>query len=124
MWQSNGYEIAAFPQNSGGSTSGEVRLAKLFGTEALRNTIYLRLTGRESSIESGGAGVVDIGPGTTTYHHARLPRSRWARPPTCKIGNGRRAWRIAGCGRNVAELTLGIQKVFYGTARCRSPNGS
>jgi iron complex outermembrane recepter protein len=107
------YQISAFPAASAGSTSGEVRLAKLFGNEALRNTVYLRLTGRDSSVESGGESVADIGPATTTY-------SPYARPsfvfsPTTDVQS--RQWTpgvaYRGVWQNLAQLTLGVQKVFY-----------
>jgi iron complex outermembrane receptor protein len=107
------YQISSFPQNSSGSTSGEVRLAKLFGTGALRNTVYLRLTGRNSSIESGGAAVVDIGPATTTYTPYAHPA--FLLSPTTDVQS--RQWTpglaYRGVFQNVAQLTLGVQKVFY-----------
>ncbi len=107
------YQLSAFPAASAGSTSGEVRLAKLFGNDVLRNTVYLRLTGRDSSIESGGDSVVDIGPGTTTY-------SPYARPsfdvsPTTDVQSKQWTPGVAyrGVWQNLAQLTLGVQKVFY-----------
>jgi iron complex outermembrane recepter protein len=58
------YTITAIPPADTGSTSGEVRLAKLFNTAHIRHTFYLRMTGRDSSIESGPGDTKDIGPAT------------------------------------------------------------
>jgi iron complex outermembrane receptor protein len=107
------YQISAFPAASAGSTSGEVRLAKVFGTEVLRNTLYLRLTGRDSSIESGGESVLDIGPATTT--EVPYARPSFALSPTADVQSKQWTPGIAyrGVWQQHAELTLGVQKVFY-----------
>lgn len=118
------YQISAFPANSAGSTSGEIRLGKLFGNEVLRNTVYLRVTGRDSSVESGGDGVVDIGPGSATY-------SPYARPsfeltPTTDVQS--RQWTpglaYRGVWQNLAQLTLGVQKVFYQRSVAEAPRST
>jgi iron complex outermembrane recepter protein len=107
------YSIAAFPQNSSGSTSGEVRLAKLFATGPLRSTVYLRLTGRDSSVESGGEGVVNVGPATTTYS----PYDRPVFPVSGTTDVQSHQWTpgvaYRGVWQDLAELTLGVQRVYY-----------
>lgn len=107
------YQLSAFPANSAASTSGEVRLAKRFGDELLHQTVYLRLTGRDSSVESGGDSVIDIGPGTTTYSPPAQPSFDFT--PTTDVQSKQWTPGVAyrGLWQNVAQLTLGVQKVFY-----------
>ena len=107
------YQISAFPSASGASTSGEIRLARAFGNDRLRNTVYLRLTGRDSSIESGGESDIDIGPGTTTYAPYAHPSFNFT--PTTDVQSKQWTPGVAyrAVWQDIAQLTLGVQKVFY-----------
>jgi iron complex outermembrane receptor protein len=108
------YTITAIPPASTGSTSGEVRLSKLFNTAHMRHTFYLRVTGRDSSIESGPGDTKDIGPATVT-DVPQIP------PPAFNPGVNTdvKARQLtpgvayAGLWPNVGQVTLGVQKVFY-----------
>ena len=107
------YSILAYPPESNVSTSGEMRLTRLFGSQALRNTVYLRITGRRSSSESGGGDFADIGPGTTTYSPQAQPSFNLT--PTTEVQS--RQWTpglaYRGVWRERVQLTAGMQKVFY-----------
>ncbi len=61
------FALAASPPNSSGSTSGETRLSKHFDSGPIHNTVSVHITGRDSSIESGGAETDNLVPATTTY---------------------------------------------------------
>lgn len=107
------YQISAFPPASAGSTSGEARLAKLFGNDVLRNTLYLRLTARDSSIESGGDSVVDIGPASTTSVPYARPSFAFSSTTDVQSRQWTPGLAYRGVWRDLAQLTLGVQKVFY-----------
>jgi iron complex outermembrane recepter protein len=107
------YQISAFPTNSSGSTSGEVRLAKSFETDALLNTVYFRVTGRDSSVESGGESTVDIGPGTTTYSPYVHPNFDMTPPGDVRNKQWTPGGAYRGVWRKRVELTLAVQKVIY-----------
>lgn len=108
------YEVEKALPNSSGSTSGEVRLSKRFDTRAIHHTLYARVTGRDSSIESGGAQTGPLGPATTTYLPP-LPR------PDLPLGLKTEVLArqltpglaYAATWPNVVQLTLGVQKVYY-----------
>ena len=108
------YSVTSIPPASTGSTSGEVRLSKLFNTGHVRHTFYVRVTGRDSSIESGPGDTRDIGPATVT-DVPQIPEPAFnpglntdvkARQLTPGVA-------YAGLWPNVGQLTLGVQKVFY-----------
>jgi iron complex outermembrane receptor protein len=109
------YALAKAPPNSSGSTSGEVRLSKHFDSGPIHDTLYVHLTGRDSSIESGGARTGVLGSGTVTQLPA-LPR------PALDVGQNQNiivhqwtpgvAYSASWPAR--AEITLGLQRVFYG----------
>lgn len=108
------YEFEKAVANSSGSTSGEVRLSKHFDTRAIHHTLYARLTGRDSSIESGGAQTGPLGAATTTY---LPPLAR----PELAVGEASDVLArqltpglaYAASWPNLAQLTLGVQKVYY-----------
>jgi len=108
------YTITALPAASNTSTSGELRLAKLIETGAIRHTFYLRMTARDSSIESGPGDTRDIGPATITNvpqispprFHPGLNTDVLARQATPGIA-------YEGLWPDVGQLSLGLQKVIY-----------
>jgi iron complex outermembrane receptor protein len=108
------YEFEKAPPNSDGSTSGEVRLSKRLDTGAIHHAIYARITGRDSSIESGGAQTGPLGPATTTYLPP-LPRPELALGANTIV----RARQLtpglsyAASWLGLAQLTLGVQRVYY-----------
>ena len=61
-----GYYLNATPPLSAGATSGEVRLSRSFGSATLRNVVYVRVSGRDSSIESATGDTEEIGPASIT----------------------------------------------------------
>jgi iron complex outermembrane receptor protein len=108
------YVFVKAPPNSSGSTSGEVRLTKRFDTGPIHNAIYAHVTGRDSSIESGGARTGVLGAATTTYLPP-LPR------PSLTGGQNTNVivhqWTpglgYAASWTGHAQLTLGLQRVLY-----------
>ncbi len=108
------YEFEKALPNSSGSTSGEVRLSKRFDTRAIHHTLYARITGRDSSIESGGAQTGPLGAATTTYLPP-LPRPDLALGLKTDVLARQLTpgFAYAASWPEVAQLTLGLQKVFY-----------
>jgi iron complex outermembrane receptor protein len=108
------FSVTGLPLQSNGSTSGEIRLSKLFRTGALLHPLYLRLTGRDSSIESAPGDTIDLGTATVT----EVPQFQ-LRPfnlgPTTDVRVHQLTPGLAykGVWRQRAELTLGLQKVDY-----------
>jgi iron complex outermembrane receptor protein len=108
------YSITAIPAASSGSTSGEVRLSKLINLGRTRHTFYLRLTGRDSSIESGPGDTRQIGPATLT-DVPQIPEPAF----TPGLNTDVKARQLtpgvayAGLWPNAGQVTLGVQKVIY-----------
>ena len=108
------FSITDLPPTSSGSTSGEIRLSKLFRTGALVNTLYLRLTGRDSSIESAPGDTNDLGQAAITQvplgYHLQFGPS----PITdVRVHQMTPGLAYKGVWPGHAELTLGLQKVDY-----------
>src|SRR5579862_4103632 len=108
------YSITDIPPASSGSTSGEVRLSKLFNTAHMRHTFYLRVTERDSSIESGPGDTRDIGPATLT-DIPQIPEPVFSPGlnTNVKAQQFTPGVAYADLWPNVGQLTLGVQKVFY-----------
>lgn len=108
------YTITAIPAASTGSTSGEVRLAKIINTTHLRHTFYLRVTGRDSSIESGPGDTKDIGPATITdVPQIPAPAFNPGVNTDVKAQQFTPGVAYGTLWPSVGQLTLGAQKVFY-----------
>lgn len=108
------FSITQQPQTSSGSTSGEIRLSKLFRTGELLHTMYLRLTGRDSSIESSPGDSIDLGTATITQvpfgHQLQFDQT----PITdVRVHQMTPGLAYKGIWPQHAELTLGLQKVDY-----------
>lgn len=108
------FAVLQSPPNSSGSTSGEVRLARTFATGALSHTLYARLTGRDSSIESGGVQTPILGAASTSSI-PDVPRPVFEFPPNTdvKVHQLTPGLAYAGVWPQVGQLTLGVQKVYY-----------
>jgi iron complex outermembrane recepter protein len=102
------------PPNGSGSTSGEVRLSRSFVLGPLRNTLYARITGRDSSIESGGLQTPDLGPASTSAIPP-IAQPVFHFPPNTDVHVHQLTPGIAYAGLwpNVGQLTLSAQKVSY-----------
>ena len=109
------YSVNVTPPESSGSTSGELRLSRTFSTATLSNVLFLRVTGRDSSIESASGATVGFGPA-----------SIWQIPPVITsgfnpgpIGDVVTVHQLtpgvaySSAWKNRLRLTLGLQKVFY-----------
>jgi len=108
------FSITAAPQTNSGSTSGEIRLSKLFRTGTLLNTLYLRLTGRDSSIESAPGDTIDLGLSPITQAPAGQYLQFNPGPVTdVKVHQLTPALAYKGVWPQHLELTLGLQKVDY-----------
>lgn len=108
------FAVLQSPPNSSGSTSGEVRLARTFATGALRHTLYARITGRDSSIESGGVQTPLLGA-ASTQALPDVPRPVFQFPPNTDVKVRQLTPGVAYAGRwpEVGQLTLGLQQVYY-----------
>jgi iron complex outermembrane receptor protein len=108
------FSITDLPPTSSGSTSGEIRLSKLFRTGALVNTLYLRLTGRDSSLESAPGDTSDLGQATITQiplgYHLQFGPSPITDVRVHQLTPG---LAYKGVWPGHGELTLGLQKVDY-----------
>jgi iron complex outermembrane receptor protein len=108
------YSITAIPAASTGSTSGEVRLSKLIDLGRTRHTFYLRVTGRDSSIESGPGDTKDIGPATITdVPQIPEPAFNPGLNTDVKARQLTPGAAYTGLWPNVGQITLGVQKVIY-----------
>jgi iron complex outermembrane receptor protein len=108
------FAVLQSPPNSSGSSSGEVRLARSWTSGALRHTLTARLTGRDSSIESGGVQTPVLGPASISSI-PDVPRPLFQFPPNTdvKVRQLSPGLAYAAASPQVGQLTLGIQKVYY-----------
>lgn len=108
------FALAGSPPNSSGSTSGEIRLSKRFDTGPIHNTTYVHITGRDSSIESGGAETANLVPATTTFLPP-LPRPPLDVGPNTDVRVQEFTPGVAysGLWPDRAQITLGLQKIEY-----------
>lgn len=108
------FALAASPPSSSGSTSGEIRLSNRFDTGPIHNTAYVHITGRDSSIESGGAETANLVAATTTYLPP-LPRPPLDVGPNTDVRVQQFTPGVAYSGNwpNRGQLTLGLQKIDY-----------
>lgn len=108
------FAVLQSPPNSSGSTSGEVRLSRVFATGPLRQTLYARITGRDSSIESGGVQTPILGAASTASI-PDVPRPMFHFPANTdvKVHQLTPGIAYAGLWPQVGQLTLGVQKVYY-----------
>ncbi len=108
------YVITASPARDVGSTSGEIRISKRYGTETVRSTFYASVKGRDRSGESGGAHSIAFGPATVTT-------SPLVAPAVFKLGQTTlvtadqvtAGLAYEGVWRDVGQLSLGVQKSSY-----------
>ncbi len=108
------FSITASPPQSSGSTSGEIRLSKLFRTGELLNTVYLRLTGRDSSIESAPGDTIDLGQASITQVPLGHELQFNPGPNTdVRVHQLTPGLAYKGVWPQHAEVTLGLQKVDY-----------
>jgi iron complex outermembrane receptor protein len=108
------FQVTALPATSSGATSGELRLSRHFSTGALRHALTLRLTGRDSNIESADGDTVDFGPANTTA----LPQVPMPAFDPGPITDVRAQQLVPGVAyqaewQNIGQFTGGVQKVFY-----------
>jgi iron complex outermembrane receptor protein len=108
------FSVTALPQQSSGSTSGEIRLSKLLHTGPVLNTFYLRMTGRDSSIEAAPGDTIDLGKASLTQvplgHELQFDLG----PITdVKVHQWTPGLAYKGVWPQHAELTMGLQKVGY-----------
>ena len=108
------YQITALPPTSSGATSGELRLSRLLSTTHVRNSFTLRLTGRDSNIESADGDTIDLGPGMSTAV-PQVPMPVFNPGPKTDV---RAVQFVPGFAyqalwQNVGQLSTGVQKVFY-----------
>jgi iron complex outermembrane receptor protein len=108
------YSITALPANSNVSTSGELRLSRIIRTGALLNTIHLRISGRDSSIESALGDMRDFGAATLT-DVPQIPMPEFNPGPLgdVKVHQVTPGVAYSGSWHGTAQLTLALQKVFY-----------
>ena len=113
------YQLSAFPANSAGSTSGEVRLAKLFGDESCTRPCtcaspdVIRVSNRAVTALSTSA----LGP--RLIRRPRNPASTLRPPPMCRVSNGHRGSLIAAFGRTLRSSPSGCRRCFI-SVPCRS----
>jgi len=108
------YSLTAVPPRTGRSTSGEVRLSRKFVTETISHTLYAAVKGRDRSNESGGGHTVDLGPATTTSV-PQISKPVFATGEVTLVEATQYMPGLAyeGVWRNVGQLSLGVQKVYY-----------
>jgi iron complex outermembrane receptor protein len=108
------YTITALPANTAASTSGELRLSHVIHTGALLSAIYLRIAGRDSSIESVSGDERDFGTATLT-EVPQVPMPDFNPGPIGDVQVHQVTPGIAyrGSWLDKAQLTLALQKVFY-----------
>jgi iron complex outermembrane receptor protein len=108
------FALAASPPNSSGSTSGEIRLSKHFDTGPIHNTAYAHVTGRDSSIESGGASTANLVPATTAYFPPLARPALDVGPNTdVRVQQFTPGVAYSGSWPNRGQITLGLQKIEY-----------
>ncbi len=108
------YQITALPPTSSGATSGEVRLSRHFSSGSVHNAVTLRVTGRDSNIESADGDTIDFGPGLSTAV-PQVPMPAFDPGPKTDV---RAVQFVPGAAyeavwENVGQFTGGVQKVFY-----------
>lgn len=108
------YQITALPATSSGATSGELRLSRHFTTGGLHHAVTLRLTGRDSNIESADGDTIDFGPGSSTAV-PQVPMPLFAPGPKTDV---RAVQFVPGAAYeavwpNLGQFSTGVQKVFY-----------
>jgi iron complex outermembrane recepter protein len=108
------FALAGSPPNSSGSTSGEIRLSKRFDTGPIHNAAYVHITGRDSSIESGGNETANLVAATTTYLPP-LPRPPLDVGPNTDVRVQQFTPGVAYSASwpDRAQMTLGLQKIDY-----------
>ena len=109
------YYLNATPPLSAGATSGEVRLSKAFGTPTLRNIVYVRVTGRDSSIQSATGDTKEIGP-ATVGNVPQIVMPVFNPGPVSEVVGVRQftpGVAYSGVWSTHAQLTLALQKVAY-----------
>jgi iron complex outermembrane receptor protein len=109
------YYLNATPPLSAGATSGEVRLSKAFGTPTLRNIVYVRVTGRDSSIQSATGDTKEIGP-ATVGNVPQIVMPVFNPGPVSEVVGVRQftpGVAYSGVWSSHAQLTLALQKVAY-----------
>lgn len=108
------FALAGSPPNSSGSTSGEVRLSKHFDIGPIHNTAYAHITGRDSSVESGGEETANLVPATTTYLPP-LPRPPLDVGPNTDVRVQQLTPGVAyqASWPERAQIGLGLQKIDY-----------
>ena len=108
------FALAGSPPSSSGSTSGEIRLSKRFDTGPIHNTVYAHITGRASSIESGGAETDNLIPATTTFLPP-IPHPPLDVGPNSDVRVKQFTPGVAYSGSwpDRAQITLGLQRIDY-----------
>ena len=109
------YSLNVTPPESSGSTSGEIRLSGAFNTRTLSNMLYLRVTGRNSSIESATGETLTFGPASIWHVPPVIVPSFNPGPISDVVTVHQLTPGVAysGVWRHQFRLTLGLQKVFY-----------
>jgi iron complex outermembrane receptor protein len=108
------YSLNVTPPESSGATSGEVLLSKPFGTARLHHIVYLRITGRSSSIESATGETAGFGPATILQVPAGVvPLNPGPVGNVVTVRQLTPGAAYTGTWDNRVRLTLGLQKVFY-----------
>src|SRR5262249_16148604 len=89
-------------------------LSKIINTANIRHTFYVRITGRDSSIESGPGDTIDIGPATITDVPQILPPAFNPGVNTdVKARQFTPGVAYPGLWQTVGHLSAGVQKVVY-----------
>ena len=109
------YSITALPATSSGSTSGEIRLAEHLATTHTRSVFTLRVTGRDSNIESAAGDTIDYGTAPVTAVPQVVPMPSFVPGPITDVRARQFMPGVAyqGVWQNVGQFTAGLQKVLY-----------
>lgn len=108
------YAVTTTPRRSNISTSGEVRLSKVFSSEAFQNRIYLSAKGRDAVNEFGGGQTINFGRASTRAIPL-VPEPAFNLGPTTKAKAHQvtPGFAYEGIWKDVGQVSLGVQKTFY-----------
>lgn len=106
--------IIADPPQSGSSTSGELRLTRIFADGARRHVVHFSVRGRDRRSRYGGSDRIDLGP-ALIGEAVPIPKPDFVFGELSHDRVRQHTFGLAykAVWRDVGQLTLGVQKTDY-----------
>ena len=108
------HRVTKTPEQKFASTSGEVRVSRLFGAGPIRHFAHVAARGRDQSRRYGGSSPVELGP-DFIGDPEKVPEPEFVFGPQSRDEVRQFSLGLGYEGRwhGVGELTLGVQKTRY-----------